>query len=481
MALRNRLPDDVAGYPDPELGVNLRAAEQDLKPGEARLMQNCVFDGGTRMRLGSGNINTSSLGSFKIRGGHKFYYGSASSKRLIAYSTKISVMSDGGTETVLTSGMTSDQDTHFSTWSITDKDYISNGTDELKEYDGSTFQNVSAIGGATNVPGNGGNAAAIMIAPVLDRLLAVTSNGIERSNPRQGHIWSSNSSWATLRPSLVGRFTAIAPHTVETNAELFPGAIAFQANAHYLVTGTNYGSDVTAGTASTGEDASIKLLDSRVGSGSPYSICSVPGIGLFWFTSDLNVYWLPYGRTTGQYVGDKLKSNSSTLGIESTNKAALNQVTMVYFDRYLRLAIPTGSAVYPSREFWMDMRSLVEHPDRGPVWYGPMTGRTVGRQWAETQGTDDALYGGEGNSATGAFVYELDKASTYTDAVGTSDTDIDMEYRTFFNDAGEPSKQKYVRAVHFDLQSYTGTATVDLYDLSGLVDSTLPVQRAAEV
>src|SRR3990167_3241876 len=128
MALRKQVAESRATFDDPLMGVNLRLSEQDLRRGEARLMQNCIFEGGTRIRTGSSRLTASSLGSFRIRGGHKYYYGGSTptSKRLIAYSNKISTLSDAGSEAVLTTGMTSDKDTYFTTWSITDKVYISN-------------------------------------------------------------------------------------------------------------------------------------------------------------------------------------------------------------------------------------------------------------------------------------------------------------------------------------------------------------------
>ena len=478
MALRGRIPDRQASYGDPIFGVNLRDAEQDLKRGEARLMQNCVYDGGIRNRLGSLRLNASTLGAFKILGGHKFYYGGSTpvSKRLIAFNNRISVLSDAGSETNLTTTMTANKDTHFLTWSITDKAYWVNGTDELREYDGTTYQLVSAIVGSTAVPGQGANPPARHIAPILDRLMCITTNGIERTSPRVAHVWSVNSSWATLRPSRVGLFTALAPFTVRGTDTLYPGLIAFQNSAYYVITGTDFGDNASSLTASSGEDAAIQLLDPSVGTASPYSVCTVPGIGLFWFTADLNVYWLPEGQLKGRYVGDKLRSTVSTSGIEGTNTAQLGQVWMAYHYPYLMLGIPTGSNAYASTQFWLDIRSMIEHPDRDLVWYGPMTGQTVGRVWLENQNGENAIYGGEGNSASGAFAYRLRSTARYTDAVGTADNNISMVYQTPFEDAGFPSREKYVRGVHLDLSYTTGTPTLSLYDLDGAVDSNVSIE-----
>lgn len=469
MALRNQIAESVASYTKPYLGVNLRESEEKLRDGESRLMQNCEYYGGVRIRRGSQRINSSTLGAYRILGGTKYYYGGTTptGKRLIAYNTNISVLSDVGTETILTSGMTSDQDTYFRTWSITDDCYISNGSDVLRKYDGTTFSTVSG----TNIP-----TPRTGVIPILDRLMAITSNGIERTDPRVDNVWSSNSSWATLRPQHPGLFTALHPYTMRGTDTFYPGAIALQERAHYLITGTDFGDDVTNASASSGEDASIRLLDGTVGTNSPDSLCSVPGIGLFWFTTDLNVYWLPEGSLTGKYVGDKIQSTVGTAGIESAYTGALKQVWMAYFDHILMLGVPLGTNQYASTQWWLDMRMLRDHPDLGPVWYGPMTGQTVGRAWVENQQGDNKIMGGEGNSSSGAFIYQLRVPSRFTDAVGTADNDVSMVYQTPFKSFGTPSREKYVQGVHLDLNTFTGSATVDLLDLDGTLASSLAIE-----
>lgn len=472
MSLRRQIPEDDAAYKDPILGVNIRSALEDLKAGESPLMQNCIYLGGVRNRTGSSRVNSSSLAASKrIRGGHKFYYGGSSptKKRLIAYDTKISTLSDAGSESALTSGMTSDLDTHFLTWSITDKVYIGNGTDTLRSYDGTTFATVSG----TNIP------VSRWLAPIGDRLMAVTTNGIERTNARDATVWSSNSSWATLRPSRVGLFTCIHPVSLRGSDSINTGLLAFQPNSYYLVTGTQFGTDVTAASASTGEDSRIQLMDSAVGTSSPYSVVSIPGVGTAWFTSDLNVYLIPEGSLKGMYIGDKLQSTGATTGIESTSAANLGQVWMAYFDRFLMLGIPTGNDSYTTTQYWMDMYSWVLYPDRGPVWYGPMTGQSLSRVWVENQQSDFTIYGGEGNPTNNAYVYQLRAPGRYTDAVGSADNNVSMVYQTPFSSFGAPSKLKYLRSVHFDLNFASGTPTCDILDLDETIASSQTISAVS--
>lgn len=476
MALRNRIPDAEAKFPDPVRGVNLVASPEDLEPGEAKLLTNCYFWNGVRTREGSTRLNSGSLGAFRILGGHKYYFGGTNSKRLIAFNDRISQISDSGTETLISTVTTPGQETHFTTWSITDKVYITNAADKLFEYDGTTFQSVDSLGGAVNVPN-----ACRRVVPVLDRLLAITDDGvIERTDPRVAHIWSANSTWATFRPSLVGPFIGLAPHTLRsTGGDLFPGAIACQANAMYMITGTNYGSDVTAASPPTGEDASIKLIDSKIGTSSPNSIATVPGVGLFGVSSDLNVWFLPYGSASPIIIGDKIRSTDTSIaqGLESANVSNIDKIWMTYFDRKLILGFPVGSDLFCSRYFWMDMRAFVEHQDIGPVWTGPHRGFFTNHAWPEDQNGEKSLVAGEGNASNGAFVYRMLQDGVYTDAVGTADNNVAFDYWSAYKDFGAASQEKYVQAIQLDMNNYLGSPTLSLYDLTGLLASNLPIAR----
>ena len=468
MALRKQMSEDSSTWEDPVLGLNLRDSPENLKEGETQLLQNVEVYGSARMRRGSQRINETSLGAYPIRGGHMFYFGGSApqKKNLIAYNNRISVLSGAGVESVLTSSMTADADVFMSTWSVTDRAYIANRYDQLSKYDGTSWSVVSG----TNIP-----TPRTAVVPVGDRLLCGTVNGIERTDPRVDNVWSANSSWATLRPSQAGLFTALYPVSMKSTDTILPGALAFQERAYYLIHGTDYGDDVTESAPPAGEDVSFQMLDGSVGTNSPYSVCNVPGVGMFWFTADANIYWIPDGGLTGRYIGDKLQSTVATLGINNVNLAALDQVWINYFDRMLMVGIPIRSNRYSTIQFWMDMQSLQNHPERGAVWYGPMTTQELSRTWIANQQGDNAIYGGEGNSGNEAFVYKLRVPGRYTDAVGTSDVPIQVEYQTPFKSGGAPSREKYLQAVHADMNSYTGQATVDILDLDGTLATDIPI------
>jgi len=480
MSLRRRVPDARSTYDDPVLGVNLRESLDDLQRGEARQMQNVHYESGTRLRNGSTRLTSTALMlGVPIRGGHMFYYGETGSSRLVVYGTNCSTLSAAGTETILFTGLTNDRATQFLTFPVVDKVYLANGIDELYEYDGTTFQATSVVAGAANVPGNGGNPPARQLGRFRDRLLAITDQGIEVSGPSQPQIWSSDSSWSTFRPIEPGIFNAIAPHTTAFANSNVAGMLAIQTNAYYFLSGTDFGADVTAASPPAGLDTEIQLINSRVGTQSPNSVEFVPGLGTFWFTTDLNVWWIPQGQTQGRFVADKLVSDGTIQGLESVNRAALSSVWMRYFNRKLILSVPYGNDLFTTSQWWLDIRSLQEHPERDAVWYGPMTGQSSNIGWTENALNDNRLMMGEGNPALGAYVYEGLVSGIYQDAVGASDVDFPYVYQTYAKSFGTPSLEKYIKSLELEANAFTGDATVDLHDLTGELAVDLPIELSS--
>lgn len=466
--LRKQFSEPQATYGDPKYGVNLLDTVENLVDGEARLMQNCERYGSLRIRRGSQRITPSSLGPYRILGGHKYYRNIAAgeSLRLVAYNSQISAISNTGAETVIGTGLTPDLDTYFKTWSITDSVYISNGTNVLMKYDGTAFSTVSG----TNIP-----IPRSSVVPVLDRLLCITANGIERTNARVDNVWSNNSSWATLRPQQPGLFTALHPFTLRGTDTLYPGAIAFQERAYYLVTGTSFGNDVTVLSPDAEENVSLQLLDGTVGTFSPDAVCTVPGVGIFWYTTDNNVFWLPEGSLVGRYIGDLIQSTSGVQGIESTYTGALKQVWMAYHDYRLMIGVPIGTNSYATTQFWLDIRELKRDPNR-PVWYGPMIGQSVNRVWVENEQGDNQVIGGEGNADVGAFIYQLRVPARFTDAVGLTDNPVQEVYKPYFKAFGSPAHDKFIQSTHI-LASRTSTPpTLDLEDINSLLGENLPLE-----
>lgn len=459
--LRSRVPDKFSELVPPILGVNLRDPPHQLMPGECLLLQNAYFDGGIRPIPGTIRVTPSTLAaSTRARGGHRFYKQNGTKYRLVAYSTKISTINDAGSESVLTTTASSDRITYFTTWPILDRAYACNGLDNPYYFTGSSFGQLTG----TNIPTPMGR-----MVPILDRMMAISTYGIERTNARDDTVWSSNSDWATLRPTKPGPFSAIHPYTITGQDNIYSGLLAFQPNAYYLVTGTDFGSSVIAATASTSEDSAIQLMDGNIGTSSPQSVCTVPGVGIFWVTSDLNVYFLPQGSLKGVYIGDKLQSRGNTKGLNDANVNALDQIWMEYFDRKLLLGFPTGTHTYSDTQYWLDLRYLTAGDPKGSVWYGPQTVNTWGCVWRENQGGDLGLYAAEGNTTNGVYVYQTYRADTIAHQVGSSSVLPTMLYQDRHEGYGGGTTLKYVRDARLTAMLTGGSAAAAMVDLGDVL------------
>ena len=466
--LRNRLPDEQAEWPHAVMGVNLRDSLEDLQPGEAERLTNMYNDGGMRKRFGSSVLTTASLGAFRGRGGIRAYPQTATRFRMIAYSTFVSTISDTGVQGIVTGSLTSDQDVHFKAWSITDYTYVCNKSNIMGRVSaGQAYSTVTGV----NIP-----ASPTMACPFLDRLFAIQGDGVWSTNPRVDTVWSPNSStWAVYRPAGgAGGPTAIHLHSL-TGQQSTPQAqmLIFQSAAVTSLTGTDFGSDVTAATPPTGWDATLTLLSPRIGTNSPYSVVTVPALGTFWFTQDYNVAWLPFNEATPRLIGDKLFSNRADLyGINDVNASAIGQVRMIYHDRKLKLFLPVDSNAYSTIQYWLDLRDLqtaFQGENQATVaWSGPHIGQSLSALWVESESSDnDVLYGCEGNSTTGMFVYLLNDSTTYKDANGLLTADVELDYRTFYHTFGAPTYEKWIPEVRFDAIGRLQNATVTLKDLHG--------------
>lgn len=470
MALRNKLPDEIARYPDPVLGLNLRLSLEDLDPGYAVLLQNCVWDGGVKNRFGSETVIQTSQGMYRGLGGHRFYYQTTSKARLASWNTHLFTVSDTGTLTTLTNGLTADKDGHFETWSITDAAYYCNETtDGLVKIDNTLV--LTTVTG-TNIP-----SSPKMVKPFLDRLFAIQDAVVIPTNPRVDSVWATTgSSWSAYRPvGSGGRPTAIHLHSL-TGQQGDPLAelLIFQSGSVTALTGTDFGSDVTsASPPSSGWDARMRLLDPSIGTESPYSVVTVPGLGTFWFTQHNNVAWLPFNEATPRLIGDRLVSLNRTdvNGIQKVNAASRSQVVMKYHDRYLKLCIPVN-ATYANVQYWLDVRSLQndlngqQSPAHGFVWYGPMLGQHIGRAWVEDRNGDpEDLMVLEGDPTLGVYLYRFNVPNLHADAYASTTVAIAPRYRTFYHGFGMPSYDKMVPLVRVDGQGNINNWSLSVDDL----------------
>ena len=394
--LRRQFPDALAEVRIPSGGVNLRTPPQELLPIEALALSHWIVQDGLRPLPGVRRLTPTPLATAsQITGGAKILWASgAASQRLVTYGSSLARLDDAGSASVITSSFTAHTRCGIVHWPITDTVYFSTGTMPLSAYDGATWGVLSG----TNIPTPKVNS----IVPVADRLLCIGEHGIERTNARTATVWSANSAWATLRPMLGGPFTALVPYSLRTTGFIADGALAFQARAVYLISGSDYGTDVAAASPSSGEDVSIRLVDGTIGTVSPFGVCSVPGIGLFWITADAQIYHLPDGQTTGYYVSHPLRHPTDGLG--AIVHAALPYATLTYFDQWLIVRVPGTPSPWTTIEWWGDLRQILAR-DGQLAWYGPHLHASWSVLWTELHDGAPALLAGEGDPAIGAYVY----------------------------------------------------------------------------
>ena len=453
--LRQSVSGDLS---QPIKGLNLRDPANELSSGEVVKLQNLYWDGFIRLIPGTvaWTANISSPNAY-IRGGIRFYSIVDTPRRLVAFSNALVEVDDAGAATLIGGLNGTTGNVYFSSWSITNSCYISDGEGLLTVYSGVLAATISG----TNIPITQGP-----VVPILDRLLGITDDGIERTDARVDNVWSSNSSWATFRPARPGKFTALHSYSLKGTDSIYPGALAFQQNAYYHITGTDFGTDVTSSTASNDENASITMIEPTVGTSSPMSIVTIPGVGVAWFTSDRNVYWIPEGQLSGKFVGDKLLSNGTTQGLESVNIEALDKVWMTHYDRKLILGVPLGSSLTVNTQFWLDLRTLTSAVDDPIVpWYGPMTADTWGCVWREDQQGELRLMAGEGKTSVGGYLYNTYQPQTATHMQGATEILPVCIYQDRHNSFKHGQQSKHIQDFRLTAHKSGGNLRAGVLDL----------------
>ena len=482
--LRGRLPDNVSEYPKPVRGVNLRKSVEDLLPEESELESNCFYDSGLRTRFGRARFTTVSLGMNYGLGATKAYFADGSTARVVAFDTNLVEISDAGAISTITSTLSSGRDTHFRQWSVTDRLYLCNRANSLMALD--------SAGAFASVTGSYIPQSPTMAVPYLDRLCVLQGNVVVITDSYTDSVFSpTTSSWAAFRGiGGSGNPTAIALHSATgTPGDPQAQLLIFQANTTTALVGSDLGSNVTAASPPTGFDGQLILLDPRIGTSSPYSVCNVPGVGTFWFTTNRNVVWLPIGQSIPRMIGNSLYSyRSGILGLNDVSQTNLGQVVMEYHDLKLKLYLPVNGQTYSTIQYWLDLRPVMENlaavltaPEGFPAnWSGPHTGQAVRRVWTENQGNDnDLLMGIEGDPTNGLMVYEQNPVNYYRDDVGVStSSEIYYRWESFYNPMGAPGYQKHLYDLWLDVEGYINLATVSVSDIHATLTDGFSILRS---
>ncbi len=167
-----------------EGGVNLRGQPLDIAPNELLACINMypvaagylIGRGGQTRYTQAGPINANPIKSL-----YRFYKQNGQGIQLATTSTNVFTVNDvTGVPTSILGGLTANQRFSFVTWTAKDKVYWTNGIEPMQSYNGTT---VAAVGG--------GSPVALQIELYLDRMYALTNNGVRFSDLNVDNSWQA--------------------------------------------------------------------------------------------------------------------------------------------------------------------------------------------------------------------------------------------------------------------------------------------------
>lgn len=450
----------VYSYELGNLGINLHDPTSKIKTGECLLSQNLVWRNGMIKRPGGAVFEADEVvADNRIVGLHRFYRSGAAALLIVASETKVKYHNGttwAAIDATVGQSQTSNKQTHFATWGAVDKVFGANGTDTPFSWDGTTAATLTG----TNAPSK-----AIQFLPYQDRLLAIDANNegdLNWSKSYDETDWESIANCG-VRPDT--RLFGMLIHSLTNSSAGFQSKVLLAgASGMYLFGGTDLLVPFATG------NYSIFPLSTNVGCNAPRTMSWTPA-GSMWLGIDRQVYLLPFNSSVPIPVGDKIRSNGDTEGIESIPIAQIENACAVYHNGYYKLSITRSGQTTNDRQWWLDVRRLGQDENGlwGP-WYGPMIGENI-NCFAIQGGNADGgeLMAGDSRSSTGtSLVYQVSQNGVYGDA-GSA---IQTEFKTYFHMLGNPLVKKEVHRTELELLDINGTVNVDFHDISGSISTT---------
>lgn len=448
----------VVNYPMARMGVNLHDNIVEMRPEEALLTQNCVWENGMVKRRGQTLVTTTQVvDDLKILGLHRFYMADGTTKHtLAACGTTVKRFVSPATWTNVKTGLTTGLNTNFTTWGALNKVYMCNGTDKMHSWDGTTSAEITIADADAGGP--------IQALPYQDRLLTIIGGYLtwSASFSDTGASWVAASS-AGVKPDT--RLYGMCIHSASNEASSNDTKVLLAgANGMYLF----YGKDLRPIAGVDGE-YSLYPISIPVGCVSPKTMCWTP-MGTMWLGVDKQVYLLPFNEVSPLPVGTKIQSNLiGTSGIESIPDTQMVNACAIYHNGYYKLSFPATNGAINTVQYWADVkRGFKDDNGQFGPWYGPMIGQSISC-FANMNGFGDAgnLLGGE--STAYGYVYTLDDAGDYADVtpLDTSEKSIQIYYQTPYNPMGNPNLRKDVHKIEAELLDVLGTVNVEFHDITG--------------
>lgn len=403
---------------------------------ECVLIQNGITNGTGYLdkRAGNAFVGNELTSSNPVTGLFTFIVDGGSPKELRMQTTKLQY-NNAGTWTDIDTGFTTGLDTWFT--QANNKVYISNGTDNIHSYDGSTVTDL----GNTTYP----NAK---YTAFWKNYMFVAGSGVLNSTTYKNRVWFSNlgtpdtfttaTDWFDVGKSDGQEITGIYP--------LGEFLVIFKRRSVHILTGSNPSEWILSASVNN-----LLTISNGIGCVSAKSIVQV-GNDL-WFMSDDGMRSVRRNEQGATPLMGIVSGNINTT-IDEINWSYASKIASVFFDNKVYVAIPTGTSQTNNKILVANTRVSLDNPTNPYPWF-VYTGWTPYCWNIHLSGTPVLHYG------------DSLKTNVIQGETGTSDVvgTIDFDVRGKMIDLKAPEMRKTVRFIKYgvtgggdyDLDFYTST------------------------
>ena len=407
--------------------------------------KNCYYRGGMISRLGMSKLTSTEVDDSKaITALHRFYFSSNSKQLLAASGTTVKKFDGVSTWDDISTGLTDGAQVTMYTWGPKDAVYIANGNEAPYKWNGTTKTTLSAFPGTTK-----------QFIAILDRLIWIDATNptfIQYSKPFDDTAVEAAQN--ALKVPGPGIIHGLAYHGLITDVGFAYKTIIAKGSSIWILTAN----DLTPASL----DARLDIISENVGCEAWRTIQSTP-IGTLLLGTDRQVYLITIDMKL-LLVGSLIRSNRTEVkGVEQIPSGQMDKPFAVYHDGFYKLFFPATSGTYNTLQYWLDISRFGQDRDGfwGP-WYGPMQGQVISHAVVQNgPGDNGNIVGGEGNAATGSFVYQLNNTNA---DVGTA---INYLYQTNFDPHKRVQFNKIIPEIDLEVAAVDGTLNVSFFDTIG--------------
>lgn len=403
----------------------------NLTAGQLLTCQNLYWRSGLQKRKGMIKLSTNRISTTDaLRALHRFYR-VGDTAQLLAASGAIIAQYDSiaTTWSAIKTGLNTDADTFFTSYSPTEKVLIANGFDTPMVWDGTTMSDYT-------VAPAGAKQFIVHRERVFTYISGLTISYSDNLDP---DTWSAAS---LILASDDPNITAMIKHTQNTaDTSVVSQLLIFTDNTTWVLAGNDFVSL---------DDVFLQEISGQIGTSSPNTVVKTPnGVVFFGRQNGRNNVFLVIGEGLGARIipiGDNIRQ-----ALAEVPSSALDEATATYYDGYYRLIVRPAGQIANTREWWLRMDNISQN---NISWFGPMK-RDIGlRSIVNLSGSGDnnIIYGG---GETG-FLYWLERS------FDDDSTTIDVKLQTAFDDYGFPSQEKTIDKVFINVHGSGGSLIVKI-------------------